>query len=159
SYKAEHDTPAFQTGDGSNADALTTAFGLANMDRVFANLTNATATELLDARHMNTALWQATWGYFLLQMLGSGGTGASPLTDDDIAWARNHFIKYVSASGPLPTLRVGKQPYGVLPVTSLDAWLPPVGQENQYTRDASLKGLLKKMRDIWRRNYPDLPRL
>ena len=28
--------------------------------------------EQLDARHMNTALWQATWGYFLLQMLGVG---------------------------------------------------------------------------------------
>lgn len=159
SYKAEHDTPAFQTGDGSNADALTTAFGLTNTDKVFANLTNATATEQLDARHMNTALWQATWGYFLLQMLGSGGTGASPLTDDDIAWARNHFIEYVRASGPLPTLRVGKQPYGALPVTSLNAWHPPTGQTNQYLNDDKLRNFLIRLRDIWRRNYPDLPRL
>ena len=70
SYLAERTAPAFQPGDGSNADVLTTAFGLANAGQVFANLPNATAKEQLDARHMNTALWQATWGYFLLQMLG-----------------------------------------------------------------------------------------
>ena len=51
---------------------LTTAFGLANAGQVFANLPNAAAKEQLDGRHMNTALWQATWGYFLLQMLGVG---------------------------------------------------------------------------------------
>ena len=59
---------------------------------------------------MNTSLWQATWGYFLLQMLGVGQAGESPLTDDDIAWARRHFIDYVRANGPLPSLRIGKQP-------------------------------------------------
>jgi hypothetical protein len=159
SYLAERDTPVFQPGDGSNADVLTTALGLTNMDRVFANLTNAPVKEQLEARAMNTALWQATWGYFLLQMLGSGGTGASPLTDDDIAWARKHFINYVRASGPLPALRIGKQPYGVLPVTSLNAWSPPAGQDQQYMRDTALKGLLKNLRDIWWRNYQRLPRL
>ena len=70
SYLAERTAPAFQPGDGSNADVLTTAFGLANAGQVFANLPEATAKEQLDARHMNTALWQATWGYFLLQMIG-----------------------------------------------------------------------------------------
>jgi hypothetical protein len=159
SYLAERDTPAFQFGDGSNADAMTTALGLANTDRVFANLTNATVKEQLDARAMNTALWQATWGYFLSQMLGVGRNGENPLDDNDIAWARRHFIEYVRASGPLPTLRIGKQPYGVLPVTSLDDWLPPAVQGNQYTRDIALQDLLKRLRDIWRRNYPDLPRL
>ncbi|HEX5085385.1 MAG TPA: hypothetical protein VFY40_25390, partial [Blastocatellia bacterium] len=160
SYLAERDTQAFQPGDGSNADALTTALGLANTDRVFANLTNARSKDQFDAQHMNTALWQATWGYFLLQMLGVGGNGENPLNDDDIAWARSHFIKYVRASGPLPALRIGKQPYGVLPVTSLNAWSPPAGQEQQYTRDGALRDFLKRLRDdIWRTNYLTLPRL
>ena len=78
SYLAERTAPAFQPGDGSNADVLTTALGLANAGPVFANLPNATAKEQLDARHMNTALWQATWGYFLLQMLGVGATRRKP---------------------------------------------------------------------------------
>jgi hypothetical protein len=159
SYLAERAAPAFQPGDGSNADVLTTAFGLANADQVFASLPNATAKEQLDARHMNTALWQATWGYFLLQMLGVGETSESPLTDDDIAWARGHFIDYVRASGPLPALRIGKQPYGVLPATSLNAWKPRTDQESRSERDAVLRDFLIRLRDLWRRNYPEIPRL
>ncbi|MGH9753787.1 MAG: hypothetical protein ACREA2_13490 [Blastocatellia bacterium] len=155
SYLAERDTPAFQTGDESNADALTTAFGLTNTDQVFANLTNATAKEQLDARDMNTALWQATWGYFLSQMLDAGENVAGPPNDDDIAWARGHFLDYVRASGPLPAVRIGKQPYGVLPVTSLT----PAGQGEQNTPDGKLKDFLIYLREIWRRNYLDLPRL
>ena len=108
---------------------------------------------------MNTALWQATWGYFLLQMLGVGATSESPLTDDDIAWARSHFIDYVRASGPLPALRIGKQPYGILPVTSLNAWKPPAGQQSQSARDVALRDFLIRLRDLWRRNFPEVPRL
>ena len=159
SYLAERAAPAFQPGDGSNADVLTTALGLANAGGVFANIANATVKEQLDARQMNTALWQATWGYFLLQMLGVGRTGESPLTDDDIAWARSHFIDYVRASGPLPAVRVGRQPYGVLPVTSLTAWKPQTGQESQSKRDVALRDFLIGLREIWRRNYPETPRL
>ena len=159
SYVAERTAPAWQPGDGSNADVLTTAFGLAPAGSVFTNLPNAAVTEQLDVRHMNTALWQATWGYFLLQMLGVGATNESPLSDDDIAWVRRHFIDYVRASGPLPAVRVGKQPYGVLPVTSLNAWQPPAGQQSQYMRDVALRDFLLRLRDLWRRNYPDIPRL
>lgn len=159
SYLAERASPVFQPGDRSNADVLTTALGMANAGQVLANLPNAIAKEQLDAQQMNTALWQATWGYFLLQMLGVGETSESPMTDDDIAWVRSHFINYVRASGPLPALRIGKQPYGILPVTSLNAWQPPAGQQSLYTRDVVLRNFLRKLREVWRRNYPDVPRL
>src|SRR5262245_39472684 len=159
SYLAERAAPAFQPGDGSNADALTTAVGLANPGQVFPNLPTASAKEQLDARHMNTALWQATWGYFLLQMIGVRETGASPLPADGIDWARRHFIDYVRAAGPLPAVRIGKQPYGVLPVTSLNAWRAPAGQKSQYAGDEALQKYLIRLRDIWRRNYPEIPRL
>lgn len=159
SYVAEQAAPVFRPGDGSNADVLTTAFGLANVPEVFANLPNAAIKEQLDMRHMNTALWQGTWGYFLSQMLGVPETSENPLTDDDIAWVRNHFIDYVRANGPLPVLRIGKQPYGVLPVTSLDAWRPQAGQENQANRDEVLRDYLIRLREIWRRNVQEIPRL
>src|SRR6185503_4431229 len=144
----------------SNVDVLTSALGLANNRQVLLNLPNATAKEQVDAQHMNTALWQATWGYFLLQMLWAGETNQSTtLSDPDIDWARKHFIDYVRASGPLPSLRIGKQPYGILPVTSLKEWRAPVAQQNLYTRDIVLQNLLIKLRDIWRGNFPDVPRL
>lgn len=188
SYQSEWDSPDFQPGDHSNADVLTTALGLTgyvtgrtgpvlpappnpddppnpdvpqNPRPVLASLPHAASTEPLDAQYMNTALWPATWGYFLLQMLGAGAN-ETPLTsiDEDIEWAREHFVDYVRANGPLPALRVGKQPYGVLPVTSLDDWQPPPGQESEFRRDVALRDFLVLLRDtVWRQNIPDVPRL
>jgi hypothetical protein len=157
SYLSERATTVNQRDDGSNADLLAAAFAMPT--EVFGRLPNAAAKDQLDARHMNTALWQATWGYFLLQMLGVGHAGESPLTDEDIAWARRHFIDYVGANGPLPAIRVGKQPYGILPVTSLNAWKPAAGQESQFSRDVALRDFLVRLREQWRRNFPDVPRL
>lgn len=159
SYLAERAAPESQPGDRSNCDVLTTALGLADNRQVLHNLPNAGVKEQADARQMNTALWQATWGYFLSQMVGVPGTAESPLTDPDIAWVRKHFIDYVRANGPLPALRIGKQPYGVLPVTSLSAWSPPAGQSGLYSRDLALQQLLIDLRNVWRGNYPNVPRL
>jgi len=158
-YLAECAMPAFRTGDGSNADLLTTALGLSSAGQVFANLPHAMSGEERDARQMNTALWEATWGYFLLQMLGVGKTSESPLTDGDIAWVRRHFIDYVRANGPFPAVRVGKQPYGVLPVTSIDAWKPKSGHETESKPDMALRDFLIRLRGLWRSNYPEIPRL
>lgn len=157
SYRAER--AGVQAGDRSNASVLANALGLTRTPEVFVNVAHAADTDQFDAQNMNTALWQATWGYFLLQMLGVGQPGENPLTDDDIAWARNHFIQYVRASGPLPAMRIGKQPYGFLPITSLTAWKPPAGQETQFNRDVALRDFLLRLRDIWRRNLPNIPRL
>lgn len=159
SYAAEWDTPIFQSGDGSNADVAATAFGKPIMESVFAFLPNATPKEQLDAQQMNTALWEATWGYFLLQLLDIGDTSSNKIGLEDIAWARNHFIEFVRASGPLPAIRIGKQPYGILPVTSIDAWRPTSGQDTQFTRDSILREYLIRLRDIWRRSYSNIPRL
>ena len=78
------------------------------------------------AAAMNAALWPATWGYYLPHMLApERWTGAVQPRPDFLAWLesyRRHFVEYVRAGGPLPTLRVGDQPYGVLPTTDLDAW-------------------------------------
>src|SRR5215217_5066505 len=153
SYATEVRTRSIKRGDKSNADLLTTAFGLTNAQRIFANLPNATQKDQIDAQQMNTALWSATWGYFLLQMLGIGKPNESPLLDEDIAWARNHFIQFVRANGPLPALRIGRQPYGILPVTSLDAWKPRAGEETQSSRDIALAAFLRRLRNIWRRNF------
>lgn len=159
SYLAERTGTPFKSGDLSNADVLTTALGLTNAGGIFGTLTHAAEKDQVDALAMNTALWQATWGYFLLQMLGVGRTGESPLNDADIAWARKHFIDHVRATGPLPTIRIGKQPYGVLPVTSLNAWRAPAGRETEFSRDTALRQLLFDLREIWRRNLPEVPRL
>lgn len=91
------------------------------------------------ARHMNTATWAATWGYFLSDLL----TGA--VGEDAVRHGRRHFVDYVRAAGPAPTLRVAEQPYGVLPVMALDRW---AGTDS---RDAALVSFLRLLRDrVWR---------
>jgi hypothetical protein len=163
SYQSELTAGPFKPGDGSNADEVTKALGLPRNIALPAlgNLLNAAAKEQRDAEMMNTALWAASWGYYLQNLIGPhlAGDGTGP-DNDDIAWARNHFIKYVRANGPLPTLRIGKQPYGILPVTSLDAWTPKAGEEMQAARDLWLKTLLVNLRDrAWRPNLAEVPRL
>lgn len=96
-----------------------------NADHVFASVAGADGVEQRDARQFNTALWSATWGYYLPHMLGSEmavGTDEGMDYRELMTWLRSyreHFVEYVRARGPLPALRVGDQPYGVLPTTTL----------------------------------------
>lgn len=93
-------------------------------------------------RLMRTALWGATLDYYLEQFL-------APLTN----WkARKvlgeHFREHVRAIGPVATLRVGTQPYGVLPVGDLDAWEPLSGEYPEPGRiDALLSGSAQRFLD------------
>jgi hypothetical protein len=56
------------------------------------------------------ALWEATGGYYVTELLDPHGSDA---TTDHI---RAHAAAALFASGPLPAIRLGPQPYGVLPV-------------------------------------------
>ncbi|MER7540556.1 hypothetical protein ABTX77_38185 [Streptomyces sp. NPDC097704] len=59
---------------------------------------------------------------------------------------RNHLVDHVRSRGPLPTVRVGRQPYGVLPVTALDEWVP----DREDGADALLLPWLQRLRHHWR---------
>ncbi len=73
---------------------------------------HAGAVDQGEARAMNTALWPATLGYFMDTML-------KPVFDDDAQYyTRWFFNRFVSGRGPIPALRIGRQPYGILPTTA-----------------------------------------
>ncbi|HEY4214811.1 MAG TPA: hypothetical protein VGM84_25265 [Steroidobacteraceae bacterium] len=74
-----------------------------------------------NGRDMLTALWPATLGYFLTQMM------ASVFSASQIETARQFVLAHALPRGPLPAISIGKTPYGVLPVTSL----------RRYPREAS----------------------
>lgn len=59
---------------------------------------------------------------------------------------RDHLADHVRSRGPLPMLRVGRQPYGVLPVTALDDWRP----ERADDVDVVLAPWLLRLRERWR---------
>lgn len=80
---------------------------------VLATVPGVATTDQAEARAMNVALWPATWGYFLETMM-------HPLFEaDDIDAVRAFFTRCVSGRGLVPALRIGRQPYGILPTTSL----------------------------------------
>ncbi|MCA9498225.1 MAG: hypothetical protein KC588_03425 [Nitrospira sp.] len=77
-------------------------------------MANASQRDVVTAKTMNRALWPATIGYFLKELLE---TDAS---DNDRV--RRFFTSDVVARGSLPAIRVGKQPYGVLVTSTFDRW-------------------------------------
>jgi len=69
---------------------------------------NYFATDQVEARAMNEALWPATLGYFMDEMADT------VFEEDTIAWMRDYFNQRIVGTGILPSIRVGKQPYGLL---------------------------------------------
>jgi hypothetical protein len=99
-----------------------------------AHVRHAGGYDQRDARAMQTLLWPATIGYFLETMLApplDGDREPPPglVSDADIARTRWFFTNYVSGRGALPAVRIGAQPYGILPTTAFSriSWLAPHG--------------------------------
>ncbi|CAG1012344.1 hypothetical protein BURK2_04497 [Burkholderiales bacterium] len=140
-----------------NASLVGTALGLpsARIAPTLGRIGQAGQDHELDMRSMNTALWQVGWGYFLSNMVGAE-TGLSTASLD---WARGHFLGYVRSGGPFPSLRCGPQPYGILPVTSLDLWAADANDQ-AAPQETWLKGLLRNLRDqVWRPVADKAPRV
>ena len=70
------------------------------------------------AGHMLNALWKSTLGYTLRHFWNPIDSAQSLLSDDAIEQLRAWCVRYLRPSGPLSALRVGKQPYGILPITA-----------------------------------------
>jgi len=107
-----------------------------------------------NARDMLLALWPASFGYFLEQMMDPV---FSPVRQDE---ARRFALANAVPRGPLPALRTGKTPYGVLPVTSLAAYPQPgpvrFGLDDP---EAALAGFVKALLPAWRASIAGVPRI
>ena len=66
------------------------------------------------AAAMNDALWPATLGYLMEQLMVPVFDAAT------ISRARQFWVDRVRPGGPLPAFRVGRVPYGLLPAVSVD---------------------------------------
>lgn len=111
------DRPADVTGDAGRM-----ARALAVSVEAFSACTPS--HEARDATAMNHALWPATLGYYFDQMM-DGAIPKRVLED-----LREVFTGHVTGRGPLPCIRIGEQPYGLLLASaSLPAGPPsPVGE-------------------------------
>jgi hypothetical protein len=105
----------------SGTDAADLARALGVDPAVFATLQHRDALDQRDARAMNAVGWSAWWAYWCRRLLGDVFGGSDERERLLPGW-RRHFLDHVRARGPLPAIRIGDQPYGVLPVSSLDRW-------------------------------------
>ncbi|MEV6974062.1 hypothetical protein [Kitasatospora sp. NPDC093806] len=112
---------ATPTGAGGRTDGQWFAELLGLDPAALVGLAHADATDQREARAANTALWPATWGYHLQTML-------HPVFDREaVEQTRRFFVRHVSGRGPLPAVRIGRQPYGILPTTAFSrlSWPDP----------------------------------
>jgi len=163
-FFTELDPPAF---DATSADPrvsqtdgrlLADALGLSytSLERV----QHADQRDVLEARSMNAALFPSTLGYWLQTWMGPVVTPtAARLT-------RSFFDQHVTGRGPLPAIRVGNQPYGVLVTSDLSRWkyrelqgaqlavLPLFEELTPYL--SNLQRLLAVLQDHWNALVADL---
>lgn len=138
--------PVRPTGDG---DRLARALNVA--PQVFAHVRGADGPQDEQAHAMNTVLWPATWGYYLNQIVA----GAIPTPETIVPMARDHFGASVRARGHYPAVRIGHQPYGILPVSWSAAWKPLEGR----ALDAPLAAVLTNLRATWSAATSRVPRV
>jgi hypothetical protein len=128
------------TPKGSRSNAVLAARGLGLAAAALQRIEHASNAAEEDARQMRIALWPATLGYCLETLM------APRFSDADVDVARDQFANHVRGLGPLPVLRVGSQPYGLLPATSLTRWRPEPGED---ARHAGIVGLLRLLAPEW----------
>ena len=102
--------------------------------------------------HMVNALWRATLGNYLSLMWNLYGGETKYIKPSTIALLRQHAVAYLRPAGPLPCLRVGKQPYGILPVVA-PSFVPAA------TVETALSKLLAVLRPRWQLASKTAPRL
>lgn len=121
------------------------ALGLA--PDALASVSGADGLDQARARAIHRALWPATLGYWLDKML-------YPMFDDaTIEATHSFFTQFVSGRGAAPALRVGRQPYGILPTTAFSRikWMTTGSTvpDPQLAYLARLLPLLRKIDADW----------
>jgi len=124
----------------NGADRLLKALGIAaTADDALARIPGASTREQETTSHLATVLWESTLGAYLNDLL------APNFTDATVAMVRAHARKHLFPGGPLQAVRIGKQPYGILPVITRSRF---VAFKND-TLERELFGVLERLRSFW----------
>ena len=126
--------------DNGDCDGATTARMLGIDAATFGHVAGADTLTGLASTDLRTLLAHVTQPH-LRRLLGTN------LSDDDWQLAHSLFVGGPGALGPVPTLRIGDQPYGLLPVAVRTPDDPDLAPDTPLGR---LVGLLDRLRDqIW----------
>ncbi len=132
------------------SDAASAATMLGVDATVLTGLVGPGTGEQRIGRLVNTALWAPGWGEYLSRLHKQGVPG---VLDAQRESARRLFRDHVRGRGNAPAIRVGAQPYGVLPVSDLRTWQGRAGETT-----AGIASLVRSLTGRWlaasNRNVP-----
>ena len=147
--------PPAPGGSPEDQDALQLtnwAFGIA-LDALPAdNIENPHLCDQRTGLHMMNALWRGTFGDYLMQMWNPCVDGNDVLDTSTLYTLRRYATSYVRPTGPLPILRVNKQPYGMLPLVGKRFADP--GDSKVESAIGKVLGVLRPMWELARTNVP-----
>lgn len=133
----------------TDGDWLTYFLGLDKA--AISNISNYNATDINEAKAMNTALWNSTMGYYMHSMV-------QPVFDaQDIANTSKFFTNFVSGRGLIPSVRIDDQPYSILPISNYNSlhWnnirtgLPLFNHENLRETINAIHKVLNVVANDW----------
>lgn len=146
-YALEHDATPYPLSDEPmrqlDGERLAVALGLP-IDAV-RSLPNARGADIAESVAMNRALWSATLGSFVDEMLEGTFSAA------DVRRAQLFLTEFVHGRGLVPAIRVGAQPYGIVITSAFDRWAwseAELGDERDFW--VRLQERLVLLRDHWR---------
>jgi len=103
------------------------------------SLVPGASRDLDDTRRFVQALWPSLWGHFFRDLWNCADAGHRLGL-----WA----MEALNPEGPLLPIRIATQPYGLLPVTSLDGWRA-ADQTDLATIEEQLVEALRRLRPTW----------
>jgi hypothetical protein len=123
----------------SNKDIANLANILGINFQVFGDINNVDLAEHSESLAFNKALYASTLSYFFNELMNPTVKPA------DAKQIRSFFTNFVSARGPLPAIRVGDQPYGILLSSDLGRWSEGPGKNffNGYAE------VMRKLQNVW----------
>ncbi|GIH15137.1 hypothetical protein [Rugosimonospora africana] len=139
-----------------NAARLARALGLDNADAL-RRLAYGSDQEARRSRDMRTALYQTVLGSYVSQLLATHARDGAQLRGgigrEATQVLRSWFTEWVTGGAPVPTIRVGQQPYGILPVMGA-----PHGDYPTETK-RRIAQVVDVMREEWRAALAGVPAL
>lgn len=139
---------------GSNAAVTARALGLS--PGALSALPNARDAEQSRAAAFNTALWTTTWGDAIEHLTPQGrSNGDQRLDSPALDAVRDHWVAHVRGRGPLPVLRLGRQPYGLLPLVNTDATWRPRG--SGFVENRLVPFIDQQVRWMWNDGVANVP--
>jgi hypothetical protein len=137
-----------------NASRLVRLLGLADVD-TFERLAFGADLEFARSRDMRVALFETVIGTYLRDLLATHAVEddrlSAPIASSAIDSLREWFRSWVTGGAPVPAIRVGDQPYGILPVMPAKPAAPLSGVA------AWITGVVDLLREEWRSAVAAVP--